>query len=99
MPTVDRNALCLFLRHNYIPAPYSIYENIGKLPPGTYVELGGSEVPQAYWSFSDIATQGSSHSLGDDENTILGKLEDVLGSAVELQMQADVPLGAFLSGG
>ena len=52
-PKINRDALCLYLRHNYIPQPYSIYEGIKKLPPGHFVKLEKNAVPEQYWSLSD----------------------------------------------
>ena len=96
---IDRDSLCSYLRHNYIPAPRSIYRGIQKLPAGCLVRLGGDEEPSAYWSFHDTAMAGLASPFKGDDETILAQLDDLLGSAVGLQMQADVPLGAFLSGG
>jgi asparagine synthase (glutamine-hydrolysing) len=99
---VDRRALSLYMRHNYVPAPWSIYRGISKLPPGTYLALAaGAREPTitAYWSGLDVAKQGVADPLrlGPEEAT--DRLETLLLDAVKQQMMADVPLGAFLSGG
>lgn len=105
-PQLDRDALTLFLRHGYVPAPYSIWAGIGKLSPGCYAVLDArareaGEPPQvrAYWSLTEAMAQGRAQPLqvGDDEAVTL--LERRLSDSIGAQMLADVPLGAFLSGG
>ena len=104
---IDRDALTLLLRHNYIPAPYSIYRGIQKLPPGTFLKLcadaGGnvrSDVPPVqYWSASRAAAAGEANLLAGSESEIIDALEARLRESIGMQMMADVPLGAFLSGG
>lgn len=102
---IDRNALTLFLRHNAIPAPYSIYKNIRKLPPGTYWQVGqASLVPgggqlSTYWSAREVAEQGQKNPFPGTDDEARTALESVLGRSIARQMLADVPLGAFLSGG
>lgn len=99
---VDRNALALYLRHNYIPAPHSIYEGIYKLQPGTLLTISATD-PQpkvsTYWFALDVALNGSRHQLDLSPVEAVDQLEALLTSAVSQQMVADVPLGAFLSGG
>jgi asparagine synthase (glutamine-hydrolysing) len=102
IPEVDRGALALLLRHNYVPAPYSIYQGIHKLPPGTLLRLspGQREVePVPYWSLSDVAERGMAQLFVGSDVDALDALEGHLGTAVRGQMVADVPLGALLSGG
>jgi asparagine synthase (glutamine-hydrolysing) len=99
---VDRGALALLLRFDYIEAPHTIYEGIRKLPQGTFLTLRAgddplSAVPETYWSARDIVTRGPSVWKSPEE--ALERLEALLRDAVELQMISDVPLGAFLSGG
>jgi asparagine synthase (glutamine-hydrolysing) len=99
---VDRSALTLLLRHNYIPGPHSIYEGIQKLPAGHWVSLKsghGSAQPQAYWSLETVALQGLSDPLPDDLQVCADALDRQLRDAVASQRMSDVPLGAFLSGG
>lgn len=99
---IDRGALSLFLRHNYVPAPYSIYKGISKLQPGTFVTVGtdGHVSPATpYWSLSDIARDGMPSSLGGGDVEWVDALDRLLSDAVRMRMIADVPLGAFLSGG
>ena len=101
---VDRNALALYLRHNYIPAPYSIYKGIWKLQPGTVLTIkagsGHTEpTPVAYWSAREVVEQGAREIFAGSEDDAAVHLEVLLRDAIKLRMVADVPLGAFLSGG
>ncbi len=99
---VDRGALALLLRHNYVPAPYSIHAGIRKLPPGTWLKLGADQrevEPVAYWSLADVAERGTANPFAGSDAEALDALELHLGNAVRGQMVADVPLGALLSGG
>ena len=99
---VDRGALVLLLRHNYVPAPYSIYAGIRKLPPGTWLKLAAGQrdvEPVAYWSLRDIAEQGMAHPFAGSGTEAVDQLGLLLGNAIRGQMLSDVPLGALLSGG
>lgn len=101
---MNRDALTLYLRHNYIPAPHSIYTGIYKLPAASFQHIsifdqqlmGG---PTCYWSFRKIAEAGIRHFVNDSEEEAAEHVEVLLKDAVKLRMMADVPLGAFLSGG
>ncbi|MHB8915502.1 MAG: asparagine synthase (glutamine-hydrolyzing) [Thiobacillus sp.] len=99
---IDRDALTLFLRHNAIPAPYSIYQCIHKLPPGTFLQVHAGQKdarPVAYWSARSAAEAGQRNLFRGSDAEAVTELERLLGQAVSGQMVADVPLGAFLSGG
>ena len=105
---IDRDVLCLYLRHCYIPAPYSIYRGIQKLLPGTYLEvqLAGCEstsaqvlTPKTYWNIVDIARNSVASPLKGSDAELIAALDGQLKESISLQMAADVPLGAFLSGG
>lgn len=98
---IDRGALSLLLRHNYIPAPHSIYCAIRKLLPGTLLLLraDGSSQETCYWSAAEVAERGVAEPFAGDERAAAGELERLLSRSVGRQMIADVPLGAFLSGG
>jgi asparagine synthase (glutamine-hydrolysing) len=105
-PKVNRDALALYLRYGYIPAPHSIYHGIHKLVPGSILTLKNECVwgqqaptPLAYWSAAEVAGRRSSDPLSIDEREAVARLEDALKESVRLRMIADVPLGAFLSGG
>ena len=101
-PEVDREALSLYLRHNYVPAPWSIWQGIRKLPPAHVLCLraGDHELPspRPYWDFTRVAVEGARNPLPDAPERV-DELEALLMDAVALRMEADVPLGAFLSGG
>lgn len=99
---IDRGALSLFLRSSYIPAPYSIYQGISKLPPGCLltVSLQRPEPELSrYWSGPDVARSGVTNGFAGSTGQAVDELEVLLKDAVRQQMMADVPLGAFLSGG
>ena len=105
---IDRDVLTLLLRHNYIPSPHSIYRGVRKLPAGTYIavdrgparqSVGELPEPQRYWSLREVVADGCTHSFEGNANDAVAALHDVLLQAVRQQMVADVPLGAFLSGG
>lgn len=100
---IDRDAVALFLRYSYIPTPYSIYKGIYKLPPGTHLQVGPSTVtapaPTAYWSARDMATAGLTGRFTGSDVDAVDELDRLLRHSVAGQSMADVPLGAFLSGG
>jgi len=101
---IDRNALALYLRHNAIPAPYTIYTNICKLLPGTILTLSGDQlhqipVPAPYWSAREVAEAGVARPFTGSDREAVRELDERLRLSVRERMVADVPLGAFLSGG
>ena len=106
---VDRDALTLLLRHGYISSPWSIYKGVRKLPAGAYVKVaagasrqpraGELPEPQCYWSLRDIVAAGRAQPFEGAPEDAVDALHDVLLRGVRGQMAADVPLGAFLSGG
>ena len=102
-PPVDRQSLALYLRHTYIPAPHSIFERTWKLPAGTILTIPSAPGaalpdPEPFWSLRDVARAGIAAPLAD-EATAADALEQLLSDSVQLRLQADVPVGAFLSGG
>jgi asparagine synthase (glutamine-hydrolysing) len=102
---VDRDALALYLRHNCVPAPYSIYGGVWKLPPATMVTIGDADRPgctprfRSYWSLRDVAETSLRSRQPAALPDLVDELEELLSDAVGLRMESDVPLGAFLSGG
>tara|TARA_Y100000310_G_scaffold10215_1_gene10938 strand:+ start:7605 stop:9536 length:1932 start_codon:yes stop_codon:yes gene_type:complete len=95
---ISRDSLALLMRHNYIPAPYSIYDGVYKLLPGTIATYKNGELEHStYWSAYDSFSDESDVFTSDEE--AISSLEDTLKQAIGRQMMADVPLGAFLSGG
>lgn len=101
-PEVDRDAVALLMRHNYVPAPYSIYKGFHKLRPGHFLVLAdGNPDPriEAYWNARDAAERGQAHPFKGSPVDAVDTLESLLRQSIRGQMMADVPLGAFLSGG
>lgn len=105
---IDRNAITLLLRHSYIPGPYSIYKGVRKLPPGCFLKLSLGDrrlletrltEPVAYWSLGDVVKAGIDHPFVGSDYDAVEALDGLLRNSVHQQMVADVPLGAFLSGG
>jgi asparagine synthase (glutamine-hydrolysing) len=99
---IDRGALCLLLRHNYIPAPYSIYQGISKLEPGCLLSVSLAQPEPRIWKYWDsveVARAGVAQPFVGTDVQAVDALEVLLKDAVRQQMIADVPLGAFLSGG
>jgi asparagine synthase (glutamine-hydrolysing) len=99
---IARDVLALYMRHNYVPAPHCIYQGISKLNAGCILVLGGPQKqPQVsqYWSATEVAKEGLRSPVDGSEAEIVEQLERKLAEAVKLRMIADVPLGAFLSGG
>jgi asparagine synthase (glutamine-hydrolysing) len=99
---VDRNSLCLLMRHNCIPAPYSIYQGISKLEAGSLLTVSLAQPEpkvERYWSAAAVAIAGCAKPFAGAPPQAVDALEMLLKSAVQQQMVADVPLGAFLSGG
>ena len=102
---LDRGALALFLRHGYVPTPYSAYRGIGKLPPATLLRVpagatsGIPLIPERYWSSSAAVAHGLAAPFSDGDAAVLDRLDVLLRDAIGMRMVADVPLGAFLSGG
>lgn len=99
---IDRNALALLMRHNYIPAPYSIYQGIRKLLPGSLLTVSlqnRNAQPQRYWDARQVVADGLAQPFLGSSGEAVDALDRLLRDAVAQQMIADVPLGAFLSGG
>jgi asparagine synthase (glutamine-hydrolysing) len=101
---VQERALELYLRYGYIPAPYSIYENIYKLLPGSILTVETDSLqevyqPKSYWSAREIALSGQAHPEQVIEQEAIEQLDVLLSDAVDHCMVSDVPVGLFLSGG
>ena len=102
---IDRDAIVSLLRHNYIRGPGSIYQGVAKLAPGHVLRLAadGAASEHCYWDLDAIARNGVADDgmprTGNDPEAVLAELDALLRDAVAKRMIADVPLGAFLSGG
>lgn len=111
-PEIDRGSVALLMRHNYVPAPYSIYRRVFKLEPGSFVSVtlddvrhGPAEDARAplpirrYWSLRDTVDSAAGSRFAGSDRDATDELEHLLRASVRRQMVADVPLGALLSGG
>jgi len=103
-PRIDRDALGLLLQHYYIPAPHTIYTGMKKLPPGTWLRIDRDNsaedgTPIAYWSAADIALDAMRERPASAPEAACDELDTLLRRTIRDKMIADVPLGAFLSGG
>ncbi|HEV8015870.1 MAG TPA: asparagine synthase (glutamine-hydrolyzing) [Stellaceae bacterium] len=100
-PALDRDALAAFLRLMYVPGPKTIYQGVNKLPPGTILVARSGTAPELhpFWTLEDIARDGQAARFVGSEDEAVEALDALLGDAVKRRMIADVPLGAFLSGG
>ena len=95
-------SVCSVLRYGYIPDPYSIYEGIFKLPAGTFMKITPNGIegePKSWWSLKSLVDKSDRKLLDFSYEKAVDTLDDVLTSSVAEQMIADVPVGAFLSGG
>lgn len=102
---INTAVLDLYFIHGYIPAPYSIYENIFKLEAGSMLKI---KLPfnsmeqietQRYWSVKKVAKEGQANIFKGTEKEAADELERLLKESIAEQMVADVPVGAFLSAG
>lgn len=113
--TIDRTALRAFAARTYIPAPRSIYKSVFKLPPGTILSLSLASLVQPlseppkesqtgplqlrrYWNYRDVVSDGLANPIVDEAEAV-ELLEQALAQSIRGQSFADVPVGAFLSGG
>lgn len=99
---VDRGSLSLFLKHAYVPNPYSIYENIFSLEPGQFLQVSLTNKMTKtvnYWEASEIIKKGSFEEYKGTPKEAVKDLKNLLRHTIKSQMISDVPLGAFLSGG
>jgi asparagine synthase (glutamine-hydrolysing) len=106
-PTVDPDALAAFLRHGQVPGERTIHREVRSLPPGTLLEIdldadgrvSTAPEPEVWWSFDGVAREGRATRLRGDDRALADAVEASVAAAVTRQLIADVPLGAFLSGG
>ena len=99
---VNKDVLGIYFIHGYIPAPYSIYENIYKLEPGCILEIKSPFKKfdiSTYWSIKEVAQHGQEHQFKGTYEEAVDELERLLKASIQDQMMADVPVGAFLSAG
>ncbi|MDB5491547.1 MAG: asparagine synthase [Micavibrio sp.] len=100
---IDREALSAYTRHNYVPAPWSIYKGIQKLPAASVLSINPANDRQGrlhcYWDIESIGENLARNPRNISLDAATDELDEILGQAVSGRMLADVPLGAFLSGG
>ncbi|HEU0069180.1 MAG TPA: asparagine synthase (glutamine-hydrolyzing), partial [Nitrospiraceae bacterium] len=101
---VDRDSLSLFLRHNCIPTPHSIYKGVSKVMPGTIATITKADVGRSpkvtpYWAVRSAAERGLAEPFTGSETEAVACLDELLRDSIKHRMVADLPLGAFLSGG
>ena len=103
---IDRDSVALFLRHNYIPAPCTIYSGISKLRPGTLLRVAVADIrqgilpgAQSYWTLDQTIKSGRAAPFATGASEATDELEKLLTQSIRGQMVSDVPLGALLSGG
>ncbi len=95
----DYESLNIFLHHGYIPSPLSIFRHIHKVTPGTYIRYHKKDLTHhSYWDLKEKFSEYSQQRI-TDEPTALKKLDELVNDCVKYRMVADVPIGAFLSGG
>jgi len=104
VPVIDCHSLLGFLRYNYVPAPRSIYKNVYKVPPATLLNLKSTdsspEIRVAnYWSAKAAVLDGIAEPFQGSMEEAVSRLDELLRDSIRLRMLADVPVGAFLSGG
>lgn len=99
---IHKDVLGIYFIHGYIPAPYSIYEDIYKLEPGCVLEIKSPFKKydiSTYWSIKEVAQHGQEHLFNGAYEEAVDELERLLKASIQDQMMADVPVGAFLSAG
>lgn len=101
---IDRDALAAFIQYSWIPSPYSIFKNIHKLSPGSYLTLPArgklrNNQPTSYWSAREVAERGERQPFEGSLSDATDELQRLLLEATQQRMIADVSLGAMLSGG
>ena len=103
---IDPDTLALYIQHCYIPTPYSIYKNIYKVKQGTIATFSHNNLPplsqpmeHIFWPTNELAEAAEKEPYSGTESEAIEHLDGLLKQSVKQQMVADVPLGAFLSGG
>ncbi|MCA0316702.1 MAG: asparagine synthase (glutamine-hydrolyzing) [Proteobacteria bacterium] len=110
-PSIDRDAVAGFLARGVVAGNSCIYQQVFKLPPGSSLTLGVDDLASGadaatlsaacrpFWSLAEAAERGRADQFGAGDDELVGALDDLLRQVVRERMVADVPLGAFLSGG
>jgi asparagine synthase (glutamine-hydrolysing) len=98
----DPVALSLYLRYGYIPSPHSVYRGVRKVQAGSYLRIGladGAVTEHRYWDLVEVARRGQADPYRGSPEEAVAEVERLLDESIRLRMVADVPVGAFLSGG
>jgi asparagine synthase (glutamine-hydrolysing) len=102
---IDRDALALYLKHSNVPAPRTIYAGYYKLRPGSFVRIasettcGSLPEERSYWTLQNVVIRGRATEFEGSDEDAIAELDAHLARSIERQLVADVPVGAFLSGG
>ncbi len=104
---IDRQSLQDYLQYAYVPAPRTIYTQAWKLPAGHHLSIAlavdrrqpSLAATEPYWSAEAVAIRGHQQPASLSESDAVAQMTNILSEAVRSRMLADVPLGAFLSGG
>jgi asparagine synthase (glutamine-hydrolysing) len=101
-PELSQDALQMYLRYLYIPAPATIFREVSKVMPGHVTTISASTLEvnsEPYWSVADVYANAQLHPYRGSDQDAVDELEALLSDAVRLRKLADVPVGALLSGG
>lgn len=99
---ISKEGLFLFFRYGYIFYPYSIWQDVCKLEPGSYLIIDKNQniKKEKYWSIEKVYEKYfENENKKFDENELIEKLEQILFDSFKLRLVSDVPVGVFLSGG
>ena len=103
---INRDIIPFYLERSFIPAPFSIYKGIYKLIPGTYLEVKTNQIneilslkPIHYWNLKDELVNSQKNQLNKTDNNLINNIDFLMRDSIKNIMVADVPIGAFLSGG
>ncbi len=100
---ISREALTLYARYGFVPAPYTIHEGVAKLVPGSILTVDparpGESALRTYWSIEEATARGDADPWRGTEDEAVEMLDALLRESVRMRLQADVPVGVFLSGG
>lgn len=99
---IDPNALTMLLRHKYIGGEHCIYSGIYKLEPGciaTFKSADTTPTVEHWWSARETAASAAANRILVNDEEVADRLEELLLDSIGRRMVADVPVGAFLSGG
>ncbi|WP_411972654.1 asparagine synthase (glutamine-hydrolyzing) [Sphingobacterium sp. Lzh-3] len=94
--SINKAAVSMYLDCTYVPSPFTIYENVYKLPPGKnlYIDLNSGNLQiKEYWNLTEVKESNISYEEAKDQ------VHNLLKDAVKIRLQSDVPFGSFLSGG